>query len=318
MFPMRMPAPNDFWSLRWLLAALVPSAVIVATSWLNRANPQQQERNIPSNINLKRAQQFFGHVCTNCHRVDRTFAPTRGPSLVDFASVAAKRRPGMAASQYVLESIVDPAAYRASGIFGTMPERVVQSADEATIRGLVAYILGENADLQEISRLNVPAIKAGTGKPAISSRQQVEQGQTIFEGKGRCIDCHGLSPSLGTELIAPSLLGVGQHDEAYLRRAILHPNEATVAGYQQYQVVLETGRVITGRLLYKADDYATFLVVSPTGYCVEVIEADDLEGGSEALAQLRPSATSAMPGNYAELLTPQEIDALIRFLAALR
>ena len=83
--------------------------------------------------------QQFG--CSSCHETEPDSEQTTGPSLKQVGSVAASRRPGMSADEYIRESILDPYAYELPGYEGFHTRRWDRPPSRADLDALVAYLL---------------------------------------------------------------------------------------------------------------------------------------------------------------------------------
>lgn len=78
--------------------------------------------------------------CTNCHEPN-SLGQRRGPPLDHVGTVAAARRVGMSAEEYIRQSILDPTAYEVPGFEG-FPSRSFDRALSTTdLEALVAYLL---------------------------------------------------------------------------------------------------------------------------------------------------------------------------------
>ncbi|GEM_PF-635076 len=91
----------------------------------------------------KHGQQIFTGVgtCSTCHDVAQGIQIV-GPSLKGVATRAATRKPGMSASDYLHESIVNPNAYVVQGfVAGVMPQNFAKTLSAKDIDDLVAYLL---------------------------------------------------------------------------------------------------------------------------------------------------------------------------------
>jgi cytochrome c len=91
----------------------------------------------------KHGQQIFTGVgtCSTCHDVAQGIQIV-GPSLKGVATRAATRKPGMSASDYLHESIVNPNAYVVQGfVGGVMPQNFAKTLSAKDIDDLVAYLL---------------------------------------------------------------------------------------------------------------------------------------------------------------------------------
>ena len=69
----------------------------------------------PTNDSLSRGESVYRvYQCANCHE-PTALGRIVAPSLAHIGSVAATRRPGMSAEDYIRESILDPYAYEVPG-----------------------------------------------------------------------------------------------------------------------------------------------------------------------------------------------------------
>ncbi len=78
-------------------------------------------------------------ACSTCHAWDDTRIV--GPGMAGIATRAAERVPGQSAADYLVNSIVNPAAFVVEGYANVMPATFGQVLDEEQIRDLVAYML---------------------------------------------------------------------------------------------------------------------------------------------------------------------------------
>jgi mono/diheme cytochrome c family protein len=90
---------------------------------------------------VARGESLYETVgCTNCHEPN-SVGQRRGPPLDHVGTVAATRRVGMSAEEYIRQSILDPTAYEVPGFEGS-PSRSFDRALSATdLEALVAYLL---------------------------------------------------------------------------------------------------------------------------------------------------------------------------------
>jgi cytochrome c oxidase subunit II len=89
-------------------------------------------------------QLFTEQGCGGCHTLaDAGTSSSTGPSLDDLRRVAARRKPGMSATAYVRESIVEPDAFTPKGFSkGVMPNTFRRDLDPEQLDALVKYLLG--------------------------------------------------------------------------------------------------------------------------------------------------------------------------------
>ncbi|MBC7810662.1 MAG: c-type cytochrome [Burkholderiales bacterium] len=80
-------------------------------------------------------------ACTTCHLPDQEMALV-GPGMLGIGERAAERVPGLSASEYLHQSIVEPNAFVVPNYApGLMPQTYAQTLTEEQIDDLVAYLL---------------------------------------------------------------------------------------------------------------------------------------------------------------------------------
>jgi cytochrome c551/c552 len=107
------------WVVKFLAAALL---TFVLAASVVACRPEEQRRggggggSASGNVNNGRTL-FTSKGCPTCHQLSSVqgAAGTIGPTLNGLAQTAATRKPGMSATDYVEESIKDPAAFVVQG-----------------------------------------------------------------------------------------------------------------------------------------------------------------------------------------------------------
>ena len=85
---------------------------------------------------------FVAAGCVACHTATGVSSGTIGPVLNGVATRAATRVPGLAAEEYIRQSILTPSAYVVEGFAnGIMPQTFGQTLTEEQINDLVAFLL---------------------------------------------------------------------------------------------------------------------------------------------------------------------------------
>ena len=85
--------------------------------------------------------------CQQCHRIEGVPGAegTLGPDLTNIATLAATRKPGMSADEYIRESIVDPEAFVPSDVEGSTPGLmtpvITDGLTTEQVDALVAFLL---------------------------------------------------------------------------------------------------------------------------------------------------------------------------------
>lgn len=271
-------------------------------------------------IDLARGQTVFAQRCATCHAVEPQTRAALGPNLAQIGRVASGRVAGQTAEEYLLNSILEPAAFRAEGGNGLMPTDVSAGLSAEDVASLVGYLmtLGGEPSPRALVHL-LPRIQTLPAAEAIPvDFVQAEAGRKLFLGKAGCIRCHPLQALPGHGLRAPSLVAAGLHDRAYLKRSIREPHHEITRDYETWQVVLTTGKVLTGRLLAEDEQRVELLVEESGGVVPRIIEKSALEPQEPAGQLLVRLPTSLMPQGLAEQLSDLEIEQLVTFLKTLR
>jgi mono/diheme cytochrome c family protein len=173
--------------------------------------------------------------CLLCHKITEQ-GNTRGPDLRGVGGRAGRRKPGLGAEAYLVESLVDPGAYvvaefAASGGTTIMPAADQPPADlSATeLKALVAFLQSLGGEITvEITAQDVQAAEARKAEPPPAAPNH--PGYALLLSKG-CVACHDL---LGpTRRVGPALLAVGERlSAADIRESILDPNAVIAEGFQ--------------------------------------------------------------------------------------
>src|SRR5437660_8780450 len=102
-------------------------------------------------------------TCEICHRIGQP--GTRAPDLAGVGGRAAKRKPGMSANAYLIESLLQPQAYVVEGYPPIMPavDKPPIALNRSEVRALTAFLesLGGTVD---VTLNDIPAsVGAGSG-----------------------------------------------------------------------------------------------------------------------------------------------------------
>jgi putative heme-binding domain-containing protein len=131
------------------------------------------------------------------------------------------------------------------------------------------------------------------------------RGKLLFDGKGKCTSCHSVG-GVGARL-APDLANVGaQRRTPDLERALLDPQADVQPNHRSYQVVLQDGTTVRGRLL----GHDTFTVrMLDTQETLRLFVKSDVRSHG--------FIDSPMP-SYKNTLTRQEIADVVSYLSSLK
>ncbi len=175
-----------------------------------------------------------------------------------------------------------------NGIKGTgMPAQT--NMPEPQVRTIVAYLRSLAADPNS-------ALPPGSD-PA--------RGKAIFEGKGRCLECHRVKDT-GSRL-GPDLSDIGSLRRVVeLEKTLADPNATTLPQNRFFRVAMRDGSTVTGRIL------------NQDTFTVELIDARErlLAFQKSDLREFAP-VKSPMP-SYQGQLTSQEMADLIAYLVSLK
>ncbi len=83
---------------------------------------------------------FMSQGCAACHTVEGISSPTIGPDLTHIATIAATRKPPLAAEDYIRESIQEPEAFIVKGFKPLMPA-LADEVTEKELEDLVDFLL---------------------------------------------------------------------------------------------------------------------------------------------------------------------------------
>ena len=149
-------------------------------------------------------------------------------------------------------------------------------------------------------------IRAGFDPSGVAVRVgDATRGQAIFEGVGRCTQCHRVNGEGGRRL-APDLSDVGLvRTPAALQRTILDPTSALLPINRPVRIVTENGETVRGRRLN--EDTHTVQIIDAQERLRSFVKAD--------LAEYEVRTTASMPTPE---LTPEQVADLIGYLLTLR
>ena len=193
-------------------------------------------------------EDTFATECSGCHGAQ----DGAGPAFPGMAERAATEVDGMAAEDYLHESIVDPSAHVVEGFSDIMPKAYGTELTDQQIEGLVAYIMAESgggvtggeepAEEPTEEPTEVPMEETTpepTEEPTVEAPEETAQtgdpvrGEELFNQA--CSACHGAQDGAG-----PALPGMGEvaaervesmTAEDYLHEAIFDPSVYVVEGY---------------------------------------------------------------------------------------
>jgi putative heme-binding domain-containing protein len=252
---------------RWALICLMAGSAFNAVS-------AQQHAGQYDIADIEYGAQLFAERCVLCHGERGDLLPQANLRTGTFRNASSDR--GL---MRVIRDGVDNTAMAATGYAN------------AELTALVAY-------LRNITNFDPSASGITLGDPV--------RGQTLFAGRGACLDCH----SVGTSgpAYAPALTRIGAlRTAATLRRTLLDPTEALLPINRPVRAVTADGDVIEGRRLNE-DTFTVQLITADA----ELVSLD-----KTALREFSIGDQSAMRA-YGEIFSEQEIADLLAYLLSLK
>jgi len=257
--------------------------------------------------------------CHTCHSIGTSGSATRGPNQEGLASRATERAKaaGLASGlEYLVESIVNPAAFVVEGYDNIMPKvydaPIMLSREQ--ILAVISYLqtLGGESDLEAVAKFSerIPETSGEEVAPWVPPIDvDVKEGELVFFDESRgvtCSKCHVLNGK-GSK-VGPDLTGIGAvQTPQYLIESVLKPSEIIVKGFETMYLMTNDGMAYNG-LLVSQDEDEVVLMVDEDGAMEEYVFYPD------EIAQMQKQDVSIMPGNFQDMLTTKEFYGVILFL----
>jgi cytochrome c2 len=301
--------------LKYVFAFIIAAVVTVSTSSLTTLISNRITGNLETSASGAHptGARVFRTYCSSCHTLSKSGSKRIGPSLHEIGKVAATRKQGLSASEYLLESIIDPGAYKAPGAAGGMPSQIWTRFTDDELIELVAFLSSQGGSVTQtdLDSLKVPERADDPNETAAVSLAELKAGELIFRNKAGCVACHKLRAHSGYTLRAPSLLDVGALSETELRRSIEFPSDQIVEGYQQVLVKKTDGSTELGIFTGRDEQGVQLLQTDLLNVQSLHISYAEISGGQQADFEIVP--TSTMP-SYLGVLSAKEMEQLIAFL----
>ena len=191
-------------------------------------------------------------TCEICHRIGQQ--GTRAPDLAGVGARAGKRKPGMSAKAYIIESLLHPQAYVVEGYPPIMPalDKPPIALNRSELWALTAFLESQGGTV-DVTLNDIP-VTAGVAPADGGAAAEVKlpgdpkAGEGVFAGKGGCIACHKAGKfTAGT--VGPDLSQISKiQTPDYVMKKILDPRGmGTVAGFPPGVMPPTFGQTLTAK-----------------------------------------------------------------------
>lgn len=211
------------------------------------------EGSVPPAQLVKAGEQIF-HTkgsCETCHKIGEK--GMRAPDLGGVGSRAGKRKPGLSAKQYIIESLLDPSAYLVEGYPNIMPhvDKPPIGLNRSEVWAVVAFLesLGGTVDVKlDDIPASVGAAAAGGAPAEVKMPGDVAAGKAVFTGKGGCLACHTVK-GVSEAKVGPELTQIAKiQTPDYIMKKILDPKGmGTVSGFPPGVMPQTLGQTLTAK-----------------------------------------------------------------------
>jgi mono/diheme cytochrome c family protein len=227
-----------------LKVAAFALAIMGSFSWYANSIPQIESKppeelsleggNVTPDQLVAAGEKIFREKgqCTTCHGIGRA---GRGPDLAGVGGRAAARKPGTKPAVYLVDSLVNPAAFVVDGFPNIMPNvsKPPIGLNRSELWATAAFLqsLGGAVDVKLDDVPQVASAAAGAA-PSLELPGNAKAGQAVFAGKGACVACHKAG-AVGASPVGPDLSNIaGSQTPEYIMGKILDPaSKGTVSGF---------------------------------------------------------------------------------------
>lgn len=326
----------------FLSVALFTVGVILVFVWIGelitRISGEGQRRSsvtvVAGSIGPEAGETIFWGKgkCSTCHAVGSRGSSIRGPNQGESgplgmavgarAEERARERSRTTgkpytATDYLVESLIDPGAYVVEGYKNEMPNPmrppIKLGADE--VKAVVAYLqsLGGTVDVAAIrlpASAQAPRTAGGGDEITPYLPGDAKKGEALFfnpDSNAACGKCHRVKERGGN--VGPELTQVaGTRDLKFIIESILEPSKEIASGFEPILIITKEGRYVTG--VIKKEDASAIELIDSQGRVSRVPK--------DRIQQRAPQKTSLMPENFREILTVEEFHDLLAFLQTLK
>ncbi len=321
----------------WLKVSLFVLTLVALFVWagevVSRASGSTRRVAPGEEISVANGELIFWDTgkCHTCHAIGTRGSSVRGPNLGSSADgeammiraeVRALERSAdlgqeMSATEYLVESLVDPGVHLVPGFKGEMPlvyqPPIRLNPDELTSVVLFLQSLGGQPNVASITvppevRLSHRTTPDEEPWQLYLDGDSIRGRELFFDpaGKTRCASCHRIGDEGGD--IGPELTAVaGTRTLRSIVESLIEPSASIPAGYETELIETTDGRILDGLVLQETVD-SLWLATA-----LEDVRALALAD----VARRRTQETSLMPNDLADILSVRQLHDLIAFLQTL-
>jgi putative heme-binding domain-containing protein len=322
----------------WLRVSLFVVVLVALFVWagevVSRASGSTRRAPPGAGVSLENGELLFWGPgkCHTCHAVGPRGRSVRGPNMGASAdgeammlraaqrararSTASGRE--VSATDYLVESLVDPSAYLVPGFKDEMPivyqPPIRLSPDELSSVVLYLQSLGGRPDPAAITIPREVRVRH-QGAQAVAPWEPYLQGDSaagraLFfdpDGRARCGRCHRVGDEGGD--IGPELTVVaGTRTMQSIVESLLQPSASIPAGYETVLIETTDGRLLDGLVMRETVDTLWLVTALEDVVAVPLTE----------VVRRRRQETSLMPDDLADYLSVRQLHDLIAYLRTLQ
>lgn len=139
---------------------------------------------------------------------------------------------------------------------------------------------------------------------SLTDRAPIDSGKMVF--RQHCSTCHSIGNDGGA--IGPQLDGVGKWGPRALAEKILDPNRNVSEAFRNYTITMKDGKVMSG--LFRREEGQVIVFADMTGKEFSVAKNE--------IAEQKPSKYTLMPDHFGNVLSQEELNALLQYLLSLQ
>jgi hypothetical protein len=191
--------------------------------------------------------------------------------------------------------------------------------DPEELRNIIGFLAscGAFPDYNEVRKLEIPDRRSKETEPTLIRLADMQLAVHVVREKGACLECHALYNLPEVRIHAPGLFNAGLKNKKTIHQSVTDPQSEIKDGYSSVTVLLESGEVVSGQLLYKTDQELVLCTRNEESRLVfRNIPLADVEE-EDGQPQILESKTSLMPTGFDQLLTSEELDAVINLVRQL-